>query len=77
MPRAKKTAQFEDSLGRLEAIVDQLESGEQSLEDSLKLFEEGVTLTRHCRQALDSAEQKVKQLVNIDDTSELEDFTSE
>ena len=54
---------FEESLERLEKIVAQMESGELKLEDSLKLFEEGMKLTRACHQRLDDVEKKVKQLL--------------
>jgi exodeoxyribonuclease VII small subunit len=54
---------FEESLKKLESIVDQLEKGELTLEDSLKLFEEGVGLSTACKTELDSAEGKVQTLV--------------
>jgi exodeoxyribonuclease VII small subunit len=54
---------FEDALGRLEKIVAQMESGDLKLEDSLKLFEEGIGLTKVCHQRLDDVEKKVKQLL--------------
>lgn len=57
---------FEKKLGRLEEIVQKMEKGELSLEDSLKLFEEGVKLSRECHQNLNEAESKVKQLISID-----------
>ncbi|MCZ6830668.1 MAG: exodeoxyribonuclease VII small subunit [Gammaproteobacteria bacterium] len=62
MPKAKKI-DFEASLGQLEQLVDQMEDGELSLEDSLKAFEQGVKLTRECQQALKEAEQKVQLLI--------------
>jgi exodeoxyribonuclease VII small subunit len=60
----KKTTKFdfEGSLKKLESIVNSIEKGGLSLEDSLKLFAEGVELTKGCQQALKSAEQKVKIL---------------
>ncbi|MEK6540326.1 MAG: exodeoxyribonuclease VII small subunit, partial [Deltaproteobacteria bacterium] len=54
---------FEDALKKLGEIVDALESGELSLEKSLKLFEEGVRLSRHCNKMLDKAEKKVEILM--------------
>ena len=60
---------FEESLKKLETIVDQLEKGDLSLEDSLKLFEEGVTLSSSCKQELDAAEGKVQILVKQRDGS--------
>lgn len=53
---------FEEALSELETLVDHLEQGEISLEDSLKSFERGVALTRSCQQALTEAEQKVSIL---------------
>jgi exodeoxyribonuclease VII small subunit len=54
---------FERSLAELEAIVDKLEHGELSLDESLKQFERGVQLTRACQSALKEAEQKVEILM--------------
>ena len=62
MPR-KKNFQFEESLAQLEALVEQMEDGDLSLEDSLKAFEKGIKLTRECQQALKQAEQKVQLLM--------------
>jgi exodeoxyribonuclease VII small subunit len=69
---------FEESLKKLEAIVDQLEKGDLSLEDSLKLFEEGVALSVACKKELDAAEGKVQLLVKQrDGTLKAEPFTTE
>jgi exodeoxyribonuclease VII small subunit len=62
-------AKFEDSLRQLEKIVDQLERGDLPLEDSVKLFEEGVQLSQACKQELDSAEGKVQLLLKQRDGS--------
>ena len=53
---------FEDALQRLELIVDQLESGNLALEESLKVFEEGVGLARRCAKYLDEAEKRIEIL---------------
>ena len=53
---------FEQSLGELEALVERMESGDLSLEESLSAFEQGIALTRNCQQALQAAEQKVEIL---------------
>ena len=53
---------FEDALGRLEQIVDQLEAGELPLEASLKAFEEGVALARRCAKYLEEAEKRIELL---------------
>lgn len=58
---------FEEALSELEALVKQLESGDLSLDQSLKQFKRGVELTRHCQGILDQAQQVVEQLVDPDD----------
>jgi exodeoxyribonuclease VII small subunit len=60
---------FEESLKKLQAIVDQLEKGDLALEESLKLYEEGVGLSTACKQELDAAEGKVRMLVKQRDES--------
>ncbi len=57
---------FEKKLTRLEDIVTKMESGDLTLEDSLKFFEEGVKLSRECNSQLSQAEQKVKTLLSVD-----------
>ena len=54
---------FEDCLARLEQIVSALEAGNLSLEDSLKVFEEGIGLARHCAKYLAEAERRIELLV--------------
>ena len=53
---------FEDCLSRLEQIVAALETGNLPLEESLKVFEEGVTLARHCAKYLADAERRIELL---------------
>ena len=63
MPKKKEESfNFEVSLKELDLIVNKLEDGGLSLEESLKIFEKGVGLTKECQKALKSAEQKVKIL---------------
>jgi exodeoxyribonuclease VII small subunit len=62
-------AKFEDSLKRLETIVGQLEKGDLPLEDSIKLFEEGIRLSAVCKEELDAAEGKVQILLKQKDGS--------
>ena len=62
-------ASFEESLKKLESIVEQLEKGDLGLEESLKLFEEGVTLSTSCKKELDEAEGRVQTLVKERDGS--------
>ena len=77
---------FEVALGELEQVVEQLESGDLSLEDSLAAFERGIGLVKYCNQKLNEVESKVefllkdkegkfqfKALVSISDDSELKD----
>lgn len=60
------TKDFENNLKRLEAIVTALEKEEQSLEDTVKLFQEGVNLSKECRKALQEVEKSVKQVMEED-----------
>ncbi len=57
---------FEDAMARLEEIVQSLEGGELSLEESIKAFEEGMKLARFCSKKLDEAEKKVSILIKED-----------
>lgn len=67
---------FEAALSRLEEIVRSMENGNAMLDESLTLFEEGVSLVKFCTKALDEAEQKVKILQKGDDGTVMEtDFT--
>ena len=61
---------FEEALKRLTAIVERLESGELSLEQSLSLFEEGTRLSRSSQAQLDSAEKRVEELIRIDENGD-------
>jgi len=62
-------ATFEESLKQLEKIVDQLERGDLPLEESVRLFEEGVRLSTACKRELDAAEGKVQILMKERDGS--------
>ncbi len=69
---------FEESLKKLESIVEQLEKGDLALEDSLRLFEQGVNLSAACKQELEAAEGKVQMLVKQrDGTMKPENFLTE
>ena len=59
---AEQELSFEQALARLEQIVAAMEKGDVSLDDSMKLFEEGTALIRRCGTMLDAAEQKVVRL---------------
>tara|TARA_B100000212_G_C27155778_1_gene439497 strand:- start:280 stop:495 length:216 start_codon:yes stop_codon:yes gene_type:complete len=59
----KKNLNFEDSLAKLEGIVDALENNDVSLEESVKKFEEGIKLVKDCQKQLKEAELKVNKLM--------------
>jgi exodeoxyribonuclease VII small subunit len=63
---------FEAALSELESLVEQMETGELSLDQSLAAFERGVKLTRHCQAALETAELKVKVLTESGALEDLE-----
>ncbi|NND56395.1 MAG: exodeoxyribonuclease VII small subunit [Xanthomonadales bacterium] len=67
--KTAKLPDFEKALEELESLVEKLESGDLSLDDSLKQFKRGVELTRHCQGVLDEAQQTVQRLIDIDDES--------
>jgi exodeoxyribonuclease VII small subunit len=75
--RSQKTPDFETALAELEALVEKMEKGDLSLDESLKQFERGVQLTRSCQQALKEAEQTVRILLEKDGQPSLEAFDSE
>ena len=60
---------FEKSLEELETLVERLESGDLSLDESLSQFKRGVELTRHCQAVLEKAQQTVEQLLDVEDES--------
>jgi exodeoxyribonuclease VII small subunit len=66
-PTPCESATFEDSVRRLGQIVESLEHGELPLEQSLRLFEEGVRLARTSQAELDAAERRVEQLLGVDE----------
>lgn len=63
MPSKKQPFDFEQALDSLQTTVQQLESGDLSLEDALQAFEKGVGLTRDCQQALNQAQQRINVLL--------------
>ena len=65
---------FETALKELERLVERMEKGDRSLEESLQDFERGVTLTRQCQEALKTAEQKVQQLLEQNGKASLVPF---
>lgn len=74
--KADKLPDFEKALEELEILVEQLESGDLNLDQSLKQFKRGIELTRHCQGVLDKAQQTVEKLVDSDDESSAVSFDS-
>lgn len=71
---ASPVADFETSLDALEQLVEKMEHGEMSLEDSLAAYERGVGLYRRCQQALEQAELRVRLLTDPDHPAAAEAF---
>ena len=69
MSKQENNKDFETSLKKLEKIVSDLENGDLPLEESIKTFEEGVKLTKHCQNLLSKAELKIQKLVESKDGS--------
>tara|TARA_X000000950_G_scaffold100371_1_gene126903 strand:+ start:4972 stop:5184 length:213 start_codon:yes stop_codon:yes gene_type:complete len=63
---------FEESMKDLEVIVEKLETGEQNLEKSIQLFEQGVEISKRLNDQLKNAEKKVSELMNISNESKRE-----
>ena len=70
--------EFEKNLNKLEKIVEKMEAGNLSLDESLSAFEEGVRLSKDCNQKLNQAEEKVKKLLSVDEMGKAntEEFAS-
>jgi len=77
MAKKKDTIDFEKSLKTLEKIVDDMEAGELSLEQSLTAFEKGIKLTKDCQTALSQAEQRVQILIEQHGEENLEPFEAD
>ncbi|MBX9608693.1 MAG: exodeoxyribonuclease VII small subunit [Gammaproteobacteria bacterium] len=71
---ANDTIDFEAAMGELETLVERMEQGEFSLEDSIRQFERGMQLARQCQRALRAAEQKVLKLAADNNQESLQDF---
>jgi len=71
--KIRKSINFEAAIAELEALVEEMERGDISLEDSLKKFERGIELTRACQQALQEAEQKIQMLIEKKQGDEIVD----
>ncbi|HIC47862.1 MAG TPA: exodeoxyribonuclease VII small subunit [Methylophaga aminisulfidivorans] len=77
MAAKQKKLDYEAAVKELEALVERLEQGDISLEESLKLYERGVLLTRDCQESLQAAEQKVQMLLQQSGQNNLVDFDPE
>ena len=77
MPKKNSKINFEKTFLELEDLVNQMEAGDLSLEESLKYFEKGMSLTKDCQQALNEAEKKVKILLEKNKKNSLEIFESD
>jgi exodeoxyribonuclease VII small subunit len=77
MASKQKKLDYEAAVKELEALVERLEQGDISLEESLKLYERGVLLTRDCQESLKAAEQKVQMLLQQSGQDKMVDFDSE
>jgi exodeoxyribonuclease VII small subunit len=69
-----ETRDFETTLKELESLVEQLESGDLGLADSLKHFEQGIRLSRECHQMIDQARQSVEILTQVENEESAEPF---
>ncbi len=74
MADTPKTPDFEQALASLEALVEKMEEGDLSLEESLSAFEQGVKLTQECQRALGEAQQRVQVLMQQDGATRLVPF---
>ena len=77
MPKKKISSNFEKDLQELEALVEKMEGGDLSLEDSLVHFERGIALTRACQKSLSEAEQKIQILLAEDGSQKLQPYSSD
>ncbi len=77
----RQMLKFEEALAKLESIVEELEKGNLSLEESLSAFEEGIRLSRICSKQLDEAERKIEILIKGEDgelfTDKFDESTAE
>ncbi len=74
MPAKKKYKDFETAIERLEEITTLLESGDESLEDSISLYTEGLEIAGECHKKLESAEKKIESIANKSGVLAEEDF---
>ena len=77
MSSKKTPPSFEESLDELEALVERMESGDLSLDESLQAFERGIALTRSCQGALEAAEKRVEILTARTANADTEPFADD
>lgn len=77
MPPKKKSIDFEQSLTTLESLVNRMEQGDMTLEESLQSFETGIALTRECQARLAAAEQQVTKLIESQGNITLQTFDTD
>lgn len=77
MPPKKKNIDFEQSLSTLEGLVNRMEQGDMTLEESLQAFETGIALTRECQARLAAAELQVSKLIESQGNISLEPFDTD
>lgn len=73
----KKGVDFEQSLSTLEGLVNRMEQGDMTLEESLQAFENGIALTRECQTRLAAAEQQVNKLIEQQGNISIEPFDAD
>ncbi len=74
---SKKDINFEDAISKLNEIAEELESGNLSLDESMAKFEEGMKLSKSCKEMLDTAEKKITMLITDDGKIEEKNFIPE
>lgn len=72
--KTKSDNTFEDSFSRLEKILEQLEGDDCTLEDTIKLYEEGLGLTKICYDKLNNAELRIKEISKAAKSTEIKDY---
>ena len=77
MARKKQGVDFEAALEELEGLVERMEEGELSLEESLKTYERGIELSRACQKSLDAAEQRIQILSEKEGDTEIQSFQAD
>ncbi len=77
MARKKQGVDFEAALEELEGLVERMEEGDLSLEESLKTYERGIELSRVCQKSLDAAEQRIRILSEKNGSTEIQDFQAD